>query len=152
MDDRRTTLSFCAGSGGRRAHAGSARSRNTSYKFLPFKRCAARTFSALDDSKFHGTEACNSTTFMPDTATTATIIVKPKTPQGWVMVTPRLHSEIYFHGRQGALHFARAYANLHRPVRICVLNDSGDVEAEEIFAELFRNSEHATAQAEIAKK
>jgi len=89
---------------------------------------------------------------MPDTATTATIIVKPKTPQGWVMVTPRLHSEIYFHGRQRALHFARAYANLHRPVRICVLHDSGDVEAEEIFAELFRNSDHATAQAEIAKE
>ena len=88
---------------------------------------------------------------MRDTATTATIIVKPKTPHGWTMVTPRLHSEIYFHGRQRALQFARAYANLHRPVRICVLNDRGDVEAEETFAELFRDSDHAAPRAKIAK-
>ena len=74
---------------------------------------------------------------MPDTATTATILVKPKAPHGWMMVTPRLRSEIYFHGRQRALQFARAYANLHRPVRICVFDDRGDVEAEEIFEELF---------------
>jgi len=89
---------------------------------------------------------------MPDTETTATIIVKPKTPEGWMMVTPRLHSKIYFHGRQRALHFARAYANLHRPVKICVLNDRGEVEAEEIFAELFHDSGDATPRAEIAKE
>jgi len=78
---------------------------------------------------------------MPETETIATIIVKPKTPQGWVMVTPRLHSEIYFHGRQRALQFARAYANLHRPVRICVLDETGQVAAEEIFTDPLRPRE-----------
>ena len=51
------------------------------------------------------------------------------------MVTPRLHSEIYFQGRGRALQFARAYANLHRPARLRVLDETGEVEAEEIFEE-----------------
>ena len=45
---------------------------------------------------------------MPTIETTATIIVKPRPPDEWIVVTPRLHSEIYFHGRQRALQFARA--------------------------------------------
>jgi hypothetical protein len=87
---------------------------------------------------------------MPAMETIATIIVKPKTPQGWVMVTPRLHSEIYFHGRQRALQFARAYAKLHRPVRICVLNETGDVEVEETLAGTLCDSGHATQRVGIA--
>ena len=75
---------------------------------------------------------------MPSAATTATIIVKPKTAQGWIVVTPLLRSDIYFHVRQRALQFARAYANLHRPARVCVLNETGEVEAEEIFAHILR--------------
>jgi len=82
--------------------------------------------------------------------TIATIIVKPKAPQRWVMVTPRLSSEIYFHGRQRALQFARAYAKLHRPVRICVLNEAGDVEMEETLAATLCDSGHATQRAETA--
>ena len=81
--------------------------------------------------------------------TIATIIVKPKTPQGWVMVTSRLRSEIYFHGRQRALQFARAYAKLHRPVRICVLNETGDVEVEETFPDTC-TSGHATQRVGVA--
>jgi len=77
---------------------------------------------------------------LSSTETTATIIVKPKTPQGWVAVTPLLHSEIYFHVRQRALQFGRAYAKLHRPGRVCVLNEAGDVEAEEIFAHILREA------------
>ena len=75
---------------------------------------------------------------MPSTETTATIIVKPKMPQGCTVVTPLLHSEIYFDVSQRALQFARAYANLHRPARVCVLNETGEVEAEEIFAHVLR--------------
>ena len=70
---------------------------------------------------------------MPTIETTATIIVKPRPPDGWIVVTPRLHSEIYFQGRQRALQFARAYANMHRPARLRVLDEMGNVESEEIF-------------------
>jgi len=77
---------------------------------------------------------------MPSAETTATIIVKPKTAQGWVVVTPLLHSDIYFQGRQRALQFARAYAHLHRPARVCVLNETDEVEAEEIFAHILREA------------
>jgi len=54
------------------------------------------------------------------------------------MVTPRSHSEIYFQGRGRALQFARAYANLHRPARLRVLDETGEVEAEEIFEDTLR--------------
>jgi len=55
------------------------------------------------------------------------------------MVTPRLHSEIYFQGRLRALQFARAYAHLHRPARLRVLDETGEVvEAEEIFEDTLR--------------
>jgi hypothetical protein len=87
---------------------------------------------------------------MPAMETIATIIVKPKTRQGWVMTTPRLRSEIYFHGRQRALQFARAYAKLHRPVRIRVLGETGDVEVEEMFADTLHDRGHATQRVEIA--
>ena len=76
---------------------------------------------------------------MPTIETTATIIVKSRPPEGWVMVTSRLHSEIYFHG-QRALQFAWAYANLHRPARLRVLDEAGNVESEEIFADTLRDS------------
>jgi hypothetical protein len=76
--------------------------------------------------------------------TTATIIVKPRPSEGWIVVTPRLHSEIYLHGRQRALQFARAYANLHRPARLRVLDEAGNVESEEIFAHTLRDSGHAS--------
>ena len=84
---------------------------------------------------------------MPTIEITATIIVKPRPPEGWVMVTPSLHSEIYFHGRQRALQFARAYANLHRPAKLRVLDETGDVESEEVFANTLRDSGHATPRA-----
>jgi len=87
---------------------------------------------------------------MPAMETIATIIVKPKMPQGWVMVTPRLRSDIYFHGRQRALQFARTYAKLHRPVRICVLNEAGDVEMEETLADTLCDSGHAMQPVGIA--
>jgi hypothetical protein len=88
---------------------------------------------------------------MPTIETTATIIVKPRPPDGWIVVTPRLHSEIYFHGRQRALQFARAYANLHRPARLRVLDETGNVEAEEIFADSLRDSDQATPRAKVIK-
>ena len=88
---------------------------------------------------------------MPTTETTATIIVKPRPPDGWIMVTPRLQSEIYFHGRQRALQFARAYANLHRPARLRVLGETGDVEAEELFPDTLRDGGHAMPQAKVVK-
>ena len=88
---------------------------------------------------------------MPTIEATATIIVKPRPPEGWVMVTPSLHSEIYFHGRQRALQFARAYANLHRPARLRVLDETGNVESEEIFADTLRDSGHATPRAKVLK-
>jgi hypothetical protein len=75
---------------------------------------------------------------MPTIETTSTIIVKPRKPDGWIVVTPRLHSEIYFQGRGRALQFARAYANLHRPARLRVLDETGEVEAEEIFEDTLR--------------
>jgi hypothetical protein len=87
---------------------------------------------------------------MPTKETTATIIVKPRPPDGWIVVTPRLHSEIYLLGRQRALQFARAYAKLHRPVRICVLNETGDVEVEETLAGTLCDSGHATQRVGIA--
>ena len=67
------------------------------------------------------------------------------------MVTPSLHSEIYFRGRQRALQFARAYAHLHRPARLRVLDETGDVESEEIFADTLRDSGHATPRAKVVK-
>jgi hypothetical protein len=83
---------------------------------------------------------------MSATEATGTIIVKPRAPQGWIMVTPR-HSEIYFHGRQRALMFARAYARLNRPARLRVLDEAGGVETEEVFEDLLRESGHATPRA-----
>ena len=88
---------------------------------------------------------------MPKIETTATIIVKPRPPDGWIVVTPRLHSEIYFQGRQRALQFARAYAKLHRPARLRVLDEAGNVESEEIFADTLRDSGHATPRAKVVK-
>ena len=88
---------------------------------------------------------------MPTTETTATIIVKPRPPDGWIMVTPRLQSEIYFHGRQRALQFARAYASLHRPARLHVLSETGDVEAEELFPDTLRGGGHAMPQTKVVK-
>jgi hypothetical protein len=88
---------------------------------------------------------------VPTIETTATIIVKPRSPEGWVIVTPRLHSEIYFHGRQRALQFARAYAKLHRPARLRVLDEAGNVESEEIFADTLRDSGHAMPRAKLIK-
>ena len=88
---------------------------------------------------------------MPTIPTTATIIVKPRPPDGWIMVTPRLQSEIYFHGRQRALQFARAYANLHRPARLRVLGETGDVEAEELFPDTLRGSGQAMPEARVVK-
>jgi hypothetical protein len=72
---------------------------------------------------------------MSTRATTATIIVKPRPPDGWVIVTPELRSEMYFDGRHRALQFARAYANLRRPARIRVLDEMGNIEAEEVLAD-----------------
>ena len=77
---------------------------------------------------------------MAATETTATISVKAKTEHGWIVVTPLPHSEIYFQVRQRALQFARAYANLHRPAKVCVLGETGEVEAEEIFAHILREA------------
>jgi hypothetical protein len=88
---------------------------------------------------------------MPTIEATATIIVKPRPPDGWIVVTPRLHSEIYFQGRQRALQFARAYANLHRPARLRVLDEICNVESEEIFADTLRASSHATPRAKVVK-
>ncbi len=88
---------------------------------------------------------------MPTIEATATIIVKPRPPEGWVMVTPSLHSEIYFHGRQRALQFARAYATLHRPASLRVLDERGNVESEEIFADTLRDIGHATPAAKVLK-
>ena len=88
---------------------------------------------------------------MPTIETTATIIVKPRPPDEWIVVTPRLHSEIYFQGRQRALQFARAYAKLHRPARLRVLDEAGNVESEEIFADTLRLGGHATAGAKVVK-
>jgi hypothetical protein len=88
---------------------------------------------------------------MPTIETTATIIVKPRPPDGWIVVTPRLHSEIYFHGRQRALQFARAYAKLHRPARLRVLDEAGNIEAEEIFPDTLRDSGHATPPANVVR-
>jgi hypothetical protein len=88
---------------------------------------------------------------MPKIETTATIIVKPRPSDGWIVVTPRLHSEIYFHGRQRALQFARAYANLHRPARLRVLDETGNVESEEIFADTLRDSGHAMPRAKVVR-
>lgn len=88
---------------------------------------------------------------MPTLEATATIIVKPRPPDGWIVVTPRLHSEIYFHGRQRALEFARAYAKLHRPARLRVLDEAGNVESDEIFANILRESGQVTPRAEVVK-
>jgi hypothetical protein len=88
---------------------------------------------------------------MPTIEAIATIIVKPRPPDGWIMVTPRLNSEIYFHGRQRALQFARAYANLHRPVMLRVLGETGDVEAEELFPDTLRDDSHAMPQAKVVR-
>lgn len=88
---------------------------------------------------------------MPTIEASATIIVKPRPSDGWIVVTPRLHSEIYFQGRQRALQFARAYANLHRPARLHLLDEMGNVESEEIFADTLRDSGHATPRAKRCK-
>ena len=77
---------------------------------------------------------------MHSAETTATIIVKPKTAQGWVVVTPLLRSDIYFQVRQRALQFARAYAKLNRPARIQIFGETGELDAEEAFPDVFHGS------------
>jgi len=71
--------------------------------------------------------------------TTRTIIVKPRSPHGWTMVTARSRSEMFFQTRQRALQFARAYAKLNRPARIQIYRETGELDAEEAFPDVFRS-------------
>jgi hypothetical protein len=80
---------------------------------------------------------------MSKSAAGETIIVRPEQPHGWTMVTLGSHSPIRFHGRQRALHFARAYARLNPPVTLRVLGETGEVEFEEVFEDALRGEGHA---------
>jgi hypothetical protein len=71
-----------------------------------------------------------------------TIIVKPASSGGWTMLAPRTSSAIHFHGRQRAIHFARAYAKLNPPVTLRVLDETGEVELEEVFDDALRGEAH----------
>jgi hypothetical protein len=70
--------------------------------------------------------------------TNGTIIVKPRNSHGWTMVTARSRSEMFFQTRERALQFARAYARLNPPATIQIFGVSGQLEAEETFADTFR--------------
>lgn len=76
-------------------------------------------------------------------AATGRVIVKPGAFHGWIMVTQRSRWEMYFHTRQRALQFARAYAKLNPPTTLQVVGETGDVEAEEIFEDPLRDSRQA---------
>ena len=69
--------------------------------------------------------------------TTRTIVVKPRSPHGWTMVSARSRSEMFFQTRQRALQFARAYAKLNRPARIQIFGETGELDAEETFPDVF---------------
>ena len=71
--------------------------------------------------------------------TTRTIIVKPRNSHGWTMVTARSRSEMFFQTRQRALQFARAYAKLNRPARIQIFRETGELDAEEAFPDVFHS-------------
>jgi hypothetical protein len=72
-----------------------------------------------------------------------TIIVKPASSGGWTMFAPQTSSAIHFHGRERAIHFARAYAKLNPPVTLRVLAETGEVEFEEVFDDALRGKAHA---------
>jgi hypothetical protein len=70
--------------------------------------------------------------------TNGTIIVKPRNSHGWTMVTARSRSEMFFQTRERALQFARAYARLNPPATIQIFRETGELDAEETFADTFR--------------
>ena len=72
---------------------------------------------------------------MSTKVTPGRIIVKPRDSRGWMMITGRAHWEMYFHSRQRAIQFARAYARLNRPSTLEVVGGSGDLEVEESFGD-----------------
>ena len=75
---------------------------------------------------------------MATIATTERVIVKPGASHGWIMVTQRSRWEMFFHTRQRAVQFARAYAKLNPPATLQVLGEKGDVEVEELFKDPLR--------------
>ena len=77
---------------------------------------------------------------MTTTATTERVIVKPGAFHGWIMVTQRSRWEMYFHTRQRAVQFARAYAKLSPPATLQVFGETGDIEAEELFEDPLRDT------------
>ena len=83
---------------------------------------------------------------MSTAAAAGMIIVKPEQSHGWRVVTLRSRSEIHFHSRQRALQFARAYAKLNPPVTLRVLDETGEVEFEEVFEDALRKESHTDAR------
>jgi len=56
------------------------------------------------------------------------------------MVSARSRSEMFFQTRQRALQFARAYAKLNRPAKIEIFRETGELDAEEAFPDVFRGA------------
>jgi hypothetical protein len=80
---------------------------------------------------------------MTTIAGTGRITVKPGAYHGWIMMTQRSRWEMYFHTRQRALQFARAYAKLNPPATLEVVGDTGDVETKEVFEDTLRDASPA---------
>ena len=75
------------------------------------------------------------------------IIVKPGASHGWIMETHRSRWEMYFHSRQRAVQFARAYAKLNPPATLQVIGETGAVETEEMFEDALHDRMQATSAA-----
>ena len=73
-------------------------------------------------------------------ATQGRIIVKPRDPHGWTMITHRSRSELFFQTRQRTLQFAQAYAKLNPPVTLQVFGENGELESEENFEDVLGGS------------
>jgi len=71
-------------------------------------------------------------------ANNRTIIVKPRASHGWTMLTAGSRFEMFFQTRERALQFARAYARLNPPATIQIFGVTGELDAEETFADTFR--------------
>jgi hypothetical protein len=84
-------------------------------------------------------------------ATSGKIVVKPKAPHGWAMVTLRSRSELFFQTRQRALQFARAYAKLSPPVTLQIFGETGELESEENFEDVLSGGADAPGRLGLVK-
>ena len=84
-------------------------------------------------------------------ATSDKIVVKPREPHGWAMVTLRSRSELFFQTRQRALQFARAYAKLSPPVTLQIFGETGELESEENFEDVLSGGADAPDRLRLVK-